>query len=601
MLRSMEQRDLFFGDDLPEGILTDSHIHVPGLDPMPLDHVAWQEWARNQLAHRERVARDCNLHPAHRAMYKALCAQPYGLGQIYFAVTFAWIYEPREDDDLAMVPMILYPAQAKLLMAIDAAMRRPKGQYASIAVPKSRGVGATWMGALDDTWRWAFKKTYQGRFVSRNEDLVDQTGNSDSYFWKLDYIVKFCPAWLMPQGYSVERGVWRTHMKMVNPVTGSAIIGEATTSGIGVGGRATKYTGDEAARLRNLRGIHGQLGETTNHRVYFSTHNLDVSTDFWDMCAGENGWQGLQPVIFPMPWDSVPGRDEAWLAETRKTMTDEMFQREVMMNPHAGISTWGYPEAKQIRPKPDCLWIPSAGLGITSMDDGYDDDFAVIFSQWDRTTRRLKILDGYQNSHKPIAFYGCLLRGMADNRWPWDYEALRLMPWIRQYQLWQNIHLGDRHGDNTDLTSGISAWQKLHNEFGIVVTPSSHVNNDDKSRRDAASELLAITDFAATPGAWAVLEAMQKARFPEPKEGQNLVFEQKKMIHDQTSHFRTAFEYLAVYVMETFVGRTYGIAAEQQAESSRNGWLHRSTSSHLGREPYRRRKDDQGVRNTWIR
>lgn len=593
---------LLYGDDLPDGILTDTHLNIPGLPAMPLDSDAWQDWAVQVLVHRERVRKDAAINPRNRKVYEALCKQPFGLGQIYFANTFGWIYEPRNDDVTARSPMILYPRQALLLLARDACMRRPKGQYSSMAIPKSRGVGASWMACLDQWWRWRFKTTFQGRFVSRVEDLVDGVGNSDSIFWKLDYISDNAPAWILPKGYSTQRGTsTRAHMKMVNPETGSAIIGEATTSGIGVGGRATCYDVDEAARIRSLQSVAGQLSETTNHRFFTSTHNIDISEDFWHMCHATGGWEA-SPVIFAMPWDCVPGRDEAWLIETRKTMTNEMFQREVMMNPHAGISTWVYPVAKTMS-LTDRAWNPASGLGLTGMDDGYDDDFAIVWAQWDRASGKLIVLDSYQNSHKPISFYGSLLRGIPDNHYVWDQEALRLMAWIRRYQLWQNIHVGDRHGDNFDLTSGTSPWKKLQEEFGIPVLPSSHVNNDHKSRRDALSEALTRIEFASTPGAHAALEAIANNRFPAKKEGSEFAAEHRKPIHDQTSHLTTTMEYLAMYAMETFAGRIYGISSDAALKVSSNGWLARNEKLPDNGRYVRSRPEERGsgVHNGWIR
>lgn len=586
-------------DGLPDGIIQDEHLIIPGLEPMPLDSEGWMEWAPRQLAHRERVARACARDISARRTYEALCKQPFGIGQIYFAVTFAWIYEPRDDDDSSMAPMIIYPRQALLLIAIDLMMRREKSNLSSMAVPKARGVGATWMACLDDTWRWLFKKNYQGRFVSRTEDMVDNTGDSDSYFWKLDYIIDGLPTWLVPNGYSTRRGPgsFRSHMKMVNPSTHAAIIGEATTTGIGVGRRASRYTIDEMARLAGARGIWGQLDETTNHRLGISTHNIDVNTDYWDMCQGINGWEGKQPLIFAMTWQSVPGRDEDWLERTRQNMTYEMFQREVMMNPHAGISSWVYPQAKLIKPI-DIGWQPMAGMGITSMDDGWDDEFACIWAQWDRGAKKLVVLDGYKSSHKPLSYYGLLLKGMAQNGQPWDSEALRLMAWINRWQLWKNIHVGDRHGDNTDLTSGVSPWMKMQQEFGIVVQPSSSIHNDHKSRRDALGDMLQQIDFASTLGAHAVLESIQNNRFPQDKTDSNFAREHRAPIHDQTSHFTTALEYMAIYVLEHFVGRIYSLGESPTRRATNNNWLSPKTTVRGRRGP---KQPGKGVNNEWIR
>ena len=591
--------DVFLGDDFPDGYITDTHIIIPGLEPMPFDHDEWIEWAGRQLVHRARVAKDCARSAQARAIHRALCLQPWGLGKIYFDITFNWIYEPREDDDLAMVPMVLYPRQAMLIFTLDAVDRQPKGQFSSLAIEKARGVGATWICSSFDLHDWLFRKGFQGRFVSRNEDLVDGVGDSDSYFWKLDYQMDRLPAWMVPAGYSTQRGTWRTHMKMVNPVNGSTIKGEATTSGIGVGGRARRYTIDEAARIRNFASIWGQLSETTNHRIAISTHNIEVSSDFWDMCKGLNGWDS--PVIFSMPWDCVPGRDEHWLAETKMTMKDDIFQREVMMNPHAGISTWVYPQARLMVPGRHS-WKPGGGLGFTGMDDGYDDDFAIGWFQWDRGGNHLTILDGYQNSHKPLAFYGTLLRGILDGKYAWDQEAQRLAQWITRFQLWQNTHVGDRHGDNTDLTSGISPWMKLQLEYGITVQPSSSLYNEEKIRRDALSETLLTARVGDTPGAWAILEALQQNKFPAPKPDSNFSAEHRKPIHDQTSHYATMCQYVAMYVMEHFQPKSFfGMTRDNQVSgSSNNGWLAKQADP-FGRKYSRNLRADQEASNGWIR
>jgi hypothetical protein len=273
-----------------------------------------------------------------------------------------------------------------------------------------------------------------------------------------------------------------------------------------------------------------------------------------------------------MPWDVVPGRDEAWLEATRRTMKYHIFMREVMMDPHAGISTWVYPHAKTLAPVRQ-VWRPGQGQGFTGLDDGYDDDFAMGWFQWDRGGHKLVALDSYSNSHKTIRFYGNLLKGHLDGKYTWDQEAHRLAPWITRYQLWNNTHIGDRHGDNTDLTSGKSPWQIVQEEFGVFILPSSSINNDDKSRRDALGEMLTMMDFADTSGAMAMLDAIANNKLPPIKDGSEFSAEHRKPIHDQTSHLTTMAQYVAMYVMEHFVGRIFGSVAIKRPDPVSNNWL----------------------------
>src|SRR5690606_29306036 len=123
------------------------------------------------LVEREKVAQACAVDAEVRRIQAALCKQPHGLGVAYFGIMFGWIYEPRADDDSTVAPFLLYPKQAEFLFALDGMMQRPKGPLASMAVEKARGVGATWLAALDGTWRFLFKKNYQGRIVSRTEEM----------------------------------------------------------------------------------------------------------------------------------------------------------------------------------------------------------------------------------------------------------------------------------------------------------------------------------------------------------------------------------------------------------------------------------------------
>ena len=543
---------------VPDGVITQTHIFIPGIMdwsnpdapeplPMPRDRDAWQQWARQVLVHRHLVSTRAVRDLSFQQIQKALCQQPNGLGVCYFLLTFGWIYEPRADGDMAMAPFILYPRQAELLMALDGAMQRPKGQYSSVAIPKARGVGATWLDMGDHLHRWLFKKNYQGRVVSRNEDMVDKKGSSDAVMWKIDYLADKLPYWLLPEDYSPRNKAHRAHMTMLNPTNNNAILGEATTSGIGVGGRGTKYTLDEASREslgKNLDTIWGQLGETTDHRVAISTYDVTQATHFWDLCNGLNGW--TPPLVIPMPWQANLLRDRDWLEETRKTMRADLFEQEIMMNPWAGISTWVYPEAKEKVPA-DRPYRSDGGLVYHGLDDGWDDEFAIVWVQ--RQGEKWVVLDAYQNSHKTIPYYGHLLRGELPGSYQWDDEAVRIARWAAEHETWRGHFYGDRHGDNTDITSGTSAWQTLRSQFRLNVMTNPPNRNTYKDRREAMGEWLLHLEFNDTPGALMALEYVQNHRFPAPRAGAQPTNEYRKPVHGPASHLTTALEYIAGHVI----------------------------------------------------
>jgi hypothetical protein len=49
---------------------------------------------------------------------------------------------------------------------------------------------------------------------------------------------------------------------------------------------------------------------------------------------------------------------------------------------------------------------------------------------------------------------------------------------------------------------------------------------------------------------WGFTSAMQNARYPDRNETSQSTSENKKPVHDASSHFRTSFEYLINFIIE---------------------------------------------------
>ncbi len=530
---------------IPEGIITDTHIHIPGLpSPMPRDPDAWHAWLPSILKHRAEILDLCATDAQARREVRALCKQPHGLGVLFFICTFGWIHEPRKGAESSVMPWVPYPRQAELFLWREARMQDDDPQYQSGLCSKARGVGATWCAAGDQLHRWLFTPLFQGRLVSRVEEMVDKKGSSDSWMWKIDFILDRLPKWLLPAGFTTPAAhcKHRTHLMLFNPQNSSAIKGEATTSGVGRGGRATVYDIDEGAHYPEFGDNWNTLAETTDHRFVWSTEGVDENMDFFNLQHGRDGYE--KPGIFIFHWHQVPGRDKTWYEGKKRTMKREDFEREVNRNPFAASSRWVYPMAATIEPgrfpyKPG--WPVYVGI-----DDGYDDDTAIVWAQRNPVNNRIRILDSYSNNHQTTHFYGYLLSGNPiSGKYRWGPEEISLMRWIRDHNLHHATFFGDRHGDNTDMNSGKSPFQVLSDDFGIyVMTCPIPEKNTIKGRRDALGEMLTNIEVNDTDGAIAWLDAVKGNQFPKRK-GQ-AASELRKPVHDGSSHLTTAGEYIAI-------------------------------------------------------
>jgi len=196
---------------------------------------------------------------------RQMCAEDL----LFYVNTFCWTYDPRSK--ASVIPFITYTEfQDAAMLGIADCVEIGE----DFAMPKSRDMGASWMGLTAFEWFWHFRPNLSFLLVSRNEDYVDKRGNPKSLFWKIDFLHEHQPRWLLPTdrwlGY---RDPSRKLLHLGNVDNGSIIDGESTTGDAGRGDRRTAMFIDEHAAFdlndgfRVLRATR----DTTNCRGFNST------------------------------------------------------------------------------------------------------------------------------------------------------------------------------------------------------------------------------------------------------------------------------------------------------------------------------------------
>jgi hypothetical protein len=159
--------------------------------------------------------------------------------------------------------MILYPFQVDGLLDIIRAINSH-----DLLIEKSRDMGASWLCLLAFEWAWHFHPSMSFLVGSRVEDYVDKSDNPKALFWKLDFLHRHLPVWLMPPGYDES---CRTSMHMFNPYNGSVIDGESTTKNFARGDRRSGIICDEFAAVEQGHGIISSVADATECTIYNST------------------------------------------------------------------------------------------------------------------------------------------------------------------------------------------------------------------------------------------------------------------------------------------------------------------------------------------
>lgn len=166
------------------------------------------------------------------------------------------------------VPFVPWPVQVGSVRRLAACVKDGR----DVVIRKSRDMGASWLVVGLAVWGWLFHG-WQVLLVSRVEDGVDRTGDPDSLFWKVDYLVGSQPRWLLPCDVQALKkgGNWRQHMVLRHPVSGATIAGQASSAHIGRGGRRTFVLFDEFAALEDDDAAWRSASDTASCRIALST------------------------------------------------------------------------------------------------------------------------------------------------------------------------------------------------------------------------------------------------------------------------------------------------------------------------------------------
>lgn len=179
---------------------------------------------------------------------------------------FVWTYDPRlvEEGQDPMLKMTLRPKQVELWEFLEEKLSTGENGL----VEKSRDEGMTWVVCAFMVHKWLFKPGFKAGIGSRKKELVDQSGNMDSIFEKIRFLLDHLPDQMIPPKFQP-----RIHMKLcriINPSNNAALTGEGGDE-IGRGGRNSMYFVDEHASLENPDAAEAALSQNTNCIIYGST------------------------------------------------------------------------------------------------------------------------------------------------------------------------------------------------------------------------------------------------------------------------------------------------------------------------------------------
>jgi len=457
---------------------------------------------------------------------------------IFFCNLFCWTYDPRLNEP--HLPFILYPRQAELFKKLEECYiksktitkRYPTGENKRLILDKPRDVGATFTVSM-----WALQKFLFSEadilVGSRKEDIVDKTGSTSSLFYKFDYNLKRFPQWLANE---YDKRIHRTKLLIKHPRGNNAIEGESSNMDFGRGGRYTIIIFDEIGFWESAESSWSSAGESSRFKIAMSTPpETGRDSFFYKLTVGQKG----NIDKFDFDWYDVPSRDENWLEDQRKNKSEEEFAREVMKSFDGSTKGKVYAKDMKFVKMSDVEYDPSQPL-FCAWDFGLD-AVAMIWYQKDFSTRKLKIIDCYQNSNQDISFFMPFLGYPIESTYEYNSYDLKV---IERHSNWRRdmIHCGDPSVKQRHLSTGESVRDLLQNKYHIYIESKDWAGRKWTDLRDITRQTFRRMEMNEKRCEM-LIYSLRNARYPKKKEGSQAINEPLKPIHDGTSHLRSAWEY----------------------------------------------------------
>lgn len=174
--------------------------------------------------------------------------------------------------------------------AIDESAREEKSL--DVILDKSRAQGGTYGYLWVDLRRWLRDPMFSAGYVTRNEALVDSATDADTLFWKLAWGISKLPYWMLPAGFDMKKHRSLSSHSIINPSNGATLVGYSAGQDVGLGGRKTVFTIDEAGARDFVAGgkdesVQDSLHDVTNHIRMVSARYVDAGV-FHQACEDQN-------------------------------------------------------------------------------------------------------------------------------------------------------------------------------------------------------------------------------------------------------------------------------------------------------------------------
>ena len=436
------------------------------------------------------------------------------------------LYWPEYPD---VIPFIPYPYQEECIKEVWDSIEK----WEPVFIEKSRQMGFSWLIMAIFVYGFLFHN-HKYLVLSQKQDDVDKKWDMKSLFEKARFMLRNLPDWMLPVGWKGNDS-YNKYMSISRPDGTWSITWESANPNASRWGTYKAIFPDEFAFQSNATEINRAMMAASPCRIYTSTPNWKWNEHYRmrEMAmAGKIKWLRYH-------WSDHPLYTQERYNKKIASMDKVSIAQELEIDYDVAVVGRVYPDFPS-EANPDVRYNSDLPIfvGIDN-SHGWTDPNAIIILQ--QNGNYLDIIDACEINCTPInAAHLCVAQPkceLNDAQYAF-YQRYKDYDW----RMWTYV------SDPYDTKSAM--WNSTilddYRSVGIHLVLPMERNKQEQILKTKKN----LYRIRYSNNCLDMATAILNARYPERKDTSQSTKPFELPIHDWTSHFRTALEYLITYIEE---------------------------------------------------
>ena len=449
---------------------------------------------------------------------------------LFFFNMLLWTYKPKAVWDEwepinPNIPFITWDFQDEYILKIIHCIENQEDNITE----KSREMWFSWQILWIWLW-WFLFRGWSWLIWSYKEDYVDTQGNMDSAFERLRYMMSRLPKWIKP------KDIISKYMSISSKTIWAEIAWDSWAN-FGTWWRRKWLFMDEFALWSTDLTAFRKTKDVTNCRIIGWTPEGKGNV-YGKIMTNHPDYSHIKIKKFRLHWSQHPLKTQEWYERQKSQRTALDMAQEIDISYDNSITWAVYSTFEQMVRFEDIKYNKSMKL-YTSWDFGLDSN-ALIFWQKDFLTDKLYIIKSIRRVWREIEqmlafvlweFQQGFVYTKEDEE---DLEYCKNLRWLFSWHIWDPYNWNSKTTNAKQSISDIFQTKWIHLTLKRWSTVQIRIRATTLALKRITINPLTCIDL---------IESMRQSKYPKTAENSQSTQEKWIPIHDDNSHYRTAFEY----------------------------------------------------------